>query len=264
MKSYPIVSSRYVELVCTAGIREDGSWLRIYPIPFRTLPEFERFRKFDIVEGEFYKNESDNRPESFRPLDYHSIRTVKHVGTEQSWLRRRQLILERAKVYQDLAQLIEESKLNETSLAVFKPTNLIDFYARRCEATWDRERLEKAESMLMYNDLFDKNAWRGSFNIVEKLPFDFSYKFEDVNGKSSTMKILDWETGALFRNCLERANGDSKRANQDVRHKYFEEFRATDLHFFLGTTQRFHSRAPNPFTIVGVFPIPHKPPYLFD
>ena len=31
----------------------------------------------------------------------------------------------------------------------------------------------------------------------------------------------------------------------------------TDLHFFLGTTQQFNQFAPNPWVIVGVFPVPY-------
>lgn len=40
--------------------------------------------------------------------------------------------------------------------------------------------------------------------------------------------------------------------------KYMDQFLQTDLHFFLGTTQEFHFRAPNPWVIIGVFPIPHE------
>lgn len=35
VKTYPAISKKYDELVCTAGFREDGSWIRIYPIQFR-------------------------------------------------------------------------------------------------------------------------------------------------------------------------------------------------------------------------------------
>ena len=45
---------------------------------------------------------------------------------------------------------------------------------------------------------------------------------------------------------------------QKVRLKYFDEFMKADLHFFLGTTQQFHFVAPNPWVIVGVFPIPFE------
>lgn len=33
VKTYPTLSASYGELVCTAGLREDGSWIRIYPVP---------------------------------------------------------------------------------------------------------------------------------------------------------------------------------------------------------------------------------------
>jgi hypothetical protein len=32
VKAYPTLSGKYGELVCIAGIREDGSWVRIYPM----------------------------------------------------------------------------------------------------------------------------------------------------------------------------------------------------------------------------------------
>jgi hypothetical protein len=31
VKTYPPLSEKYDELVCTAGISEDGSWIRLYP-----------------------------------------------------------------------------------------------------------------------------------------------------------------------------------------------------------------------------------------
>lgn len=34
VKTYPAISTKYDELVCTAGFREDGSWIRIYPVQF--------------------------------------------------------------------------------------------------------------------------------------------------------------------------------------------------------------------------------------
>ena len=37
VKTYPTLSRKHGELVCTAGVREDGSWVRLYPIPFRLL-----------------------------------------------------------------------------------------------------------------------------------------------------------------------------------------------------------------------------------
>ena len=42
VKTYPTLSSKYGELVCTAGIRaSDGEWIRIYPMPFETQQSFD-------------------------------------------------------------------------------------------------------------------------------------------------------------------------------------------------------------------------------
>ncbi len=89
------------------------------------------------------------------------------------------------------------------------------------------------------------------------MPYSFSYRFADADGRESEMQVLDWEAGALFWNCLRR-DGDEKIALEKVRAKYLDEFSRTGLHFFLGTTQQFHFVAPNPWVIVGVFPIPHE------
>jgi len=39
VKTYPTLSEKYDELVCTAGFKEDGTWIRIYPVPFRKLKQ---------------------------------------------------------------------------------------------------------------------------------------------------------------------------------------------------------------------------------
>jgi len=67
VKTYPTLSARYDELVCTAGFREDGSWIRIYPVPFRKKHYNEQYKKYDWIEVDLVKNTSDFRPESFRP-----------------------------------------------------------------------------------------------------------------------------------------------------------------------------------------------------
>ena len=72
------------------------------------------------------------------------------------------------------------------------------------------------------------------------------------------MQVLDWEVGALFWNCLRNSDQNEQMSLEKVKTKYLDEFLKTDLHFFLGTTQQFHFVAPNPWVIVGAFPIPHE------
>jgi len=70
--------------------------------------------------------------------------------------------------------------------------------------------------------------------------------------------VLDWEVGALYWNCLRSVDGNEPQALAKVRHMYWDRFLKSDLHFFLGTTQQWHFVSPNPWVIVGVFPIPHE------
>jgi hypothetical protein len=108
-------------------------------------------------------------------------------------------------------------------------------------------------------DLFADNTWRETFKIIPKLPYSFSYKFEDADGRTSELQVLDWEVGALFWNCRRAAGNresDEPTALAKVKQKYLDAFTKTDLHFFLGTTQRFQFVAPNPWVIIGVLPVP--------
>lgn len=97
------------------------------------------------------------------------------------------------------------------------------------------------------------------FRVVEKIPYRFSYVFEDDSGKQSKMMIEDWEIGMLYFNCLRRANSDEVVATEKVREKYYDYLLKRDLYFFLGTTMKFHNIAPNPFIIIGVYYPPYSP-----
>jgi len=47
VKTYPTLSRKHGETVCTAAVRSDGSWVRLYPIPFRLMDYRDRYAKFD-------------------------------------------------------------------------------------------------------------------------------------------------------------------------------------------------------------------------
>ncbi len=258
-KTYPTLSRKYGETVCTAGVRQDGSWIRLYPVPFRRLNEWEQYRKFEWIECQMDRNDSDPRPETYRPGAFDEIRRIRHVDTSDNWRERRRIFLDNQKVYTRLQDLIDGAKSEQRlSLAVFKPTRVIKFFCKLDGRDWDHGKLDELRRIHGQLDLFDDDSWRRTFEIVRKLPYRFSYQFEDETGRKSNLRILDWETGALYWNCLQDANGDEKKALEKVRDKYFNEFLEKDLHFFVGTLKQFHFRAPNPWVIIGVFPIPHE------
>ncbi len=107
-------------------------------------------------------------------------------------------------------------------------------------------------------EIFAEDTCRETFKVIPKLPYSFSYRFQDADGRESEMQVLDWEAGALYWNCLRSCDGDEEAALAKVRLKYLDAFGRKDLHFFLGTTQQFHFIAPNPWVIIGVLPIPHE------
>src|SRR5947207_1137324 len=98
VKTYPTLFRKYGETVCTAGLRSDGSWMRIYPVPFRRLDETQQYSKFDWIEADFIRARSDPRPESHHPSDMAQLMPVGHIDTNNKWRERRRIVLESAKV----------------------------------------------------------------------------------------------------------------------------------------------------------------------
>ncbi len=257
VKTYPTLSRKYGETVCTAGVRADGSWMRIYPVPFRRLEEQEQYKKFDWIEADFIRSRSDIRPETHHPADPTKLLPSGHMGTEDNWRERRELLLKRATVYEQLEPLFVGAKENRLSLAVFKPAKIRGFIWEDDDREWDENKLAQMRNMNRQTELFAEESWRQAFKVIPKLPYAFSYQIEDVAGRKSTMQVLDWECGQLYWNCFRRY-GEESVALEKVKAKYLDEFGKRDLHFFLGTTQQFHGFAPNPWIIVGVFAPPHQ------
>jgi len=258
VKTYPTLSRKHGETVCTAGIREDGSWVRLYPVPFRRLNEEEQYRKFDWIELDLRKSTSDPRPETYHPTDAKSIQAVGHLDTKDGW-KARSKALESVAVYERLQPLLDGAKANTISLAMFKPARIVDFFWEPCERNWDDAKVAAMREMASQGELFADEEWRQTFRLMPKLPYNFSYRFEDADGRRSNLQVLDWEAGQLFHNCLRAAQGDEAMALAKVKQKYLDAFLKTDLHFFLGTMKEFHGFSPNPWIIIGVVPTPHPP-----
>jgi hypothetical protein len=173
VKTYPTLSRKHRELVCTAGLREDGSWMRIYPVPFRLLDYERRYSKFDWIEASFSKNSRDSRPESFRPNDPHSIVKVGEMGTHDNWRERRNIVLDRARVYDRLDYLVDAAHANEVSLAVFKPKRVLDFLWQTDEdKDWDPTKVEEMRSRGDQGELFANEHWRETLKLIPKLPYN--------------------------------------------------------------------------------------------
>lgn len=198
VKTYPTLSRKYGETVCTAGVREDGSWMRIYPVPFRRLEDEEQYRKFDWIEADFVRGRFDPRPETHHPTDLAKMLPIGHLGTEDDWRVRRELLLGKAKVFDRLEPLLVGAKENRLSLAVFKPAKIRGFIWEDDEHEWNPDKVAQMREQSKQAQMFAEDAWRETFQLIPKLPYAFSYQFEDRDGRKSTMQVLDWECGQLY------------------------------------------------------------------
>jgi len=255
VKTYPTLSEKYDELVCTAGFRGDGSWVRIFPVPFRRLDYQNQYKKWQWIEIDLVKNRSDFRPESYRPTNLDKeIRLLEEVDTKDNWNKRKMLVGD--KIRYNLTELIVEAKDPNirTSLAIVKPKEIIDFVWESCEREWDKEKMDKVIANQAQGSLFDEAETRLVFKVVNKLPFNFSYIFTTEDGIKRKIMIEDWELGALYWNCWKKAKGDEIEACKKVKEKYLDYmWHERDLYFFMGTTKQFHNVSPNPFIIIGTF-----------
>jgi len=256
VKTYPTISEKYKELACTAGFREDGSWIRLYPIPFRLLDQEQQYKKYQWVEVDTARNKGDERPESHRVLSTSEIKLLHEVSTDREWEERRKLVLGGQKIYTNLKEIIGLAHDNKISLVVFKPAEVLGFVAEAAEPEWPREKITGILNSMKQGHLFEDQNLE-DFRIMPKLPYKFSYRFKDDAGVESKLMIEDWEIGQLYWNCEKRYGKDE--AVSKVRQKYMDDFVKTkDLHLFLGTTYEWHVRkARNPFVIIGTFHPPH-------
>ena len=254
--TYPLPSRSYDELVCTAGVLEDGSWIRIYPMPLSFLSGLKKdgvvgTTKYTWIELNLNKRQDDFRPESHSPEDYEFKDLVvgEHLGTDHEWEARKQFCL--SNVYTNLKQLIEESKAPKNlSLATFKPTKILGLDIEKDTDDW-KETWKALQNQL---SLFGEKAEEAR-EVMKKLPYKFFYRFVDEQGTQSRMMIEDWEIGVLYWKCLRNAGNDEALALQKVKEKYFDDFISKrDVYFFMGTTKEWHMRrGKNPFVIIGVF-----------
>lgn len=255
VKTYPTLSEKYDELVCTAGFLEDGSWIRVYPVPYRKLRYADQYEKWQWITIDVVKNTKDFRKESYRPTSTEpDIQKGESLSTANGWALRKQIVLQH--VYTNMSELINEAKDKNicTSLAVLKPREILDFVWEEDEREWNKQKLETIYAQQKQLNLFDTEETQRLFQVAKKLPYKFSYVFTTDDGVQRKLMIEDWELGMLYWNCLNAANGDEDIACRKVKEKYFDWMTSKcDLYFFMGTTKKFHNVASNPFIIIGTF-----------
>lgn len=240
VKAYPNPSKKYIETVCCAGIDvETGSWVRLYPVPYRDLDSSQQFKKYTIIKVRCWKAAGDTRVESYKIVS-DSIEIVRLLGTANNWHERRQTVL--PTLSRSFCQILQDTR-DGRSLGMFRPCD-VDF-------SWKKSTpINQAERDACYAQLsfFDKQK-----NVIEEIPFDFYYRFkcagvEDCPGHK--LSIVDWEIDQAYRDWRYRYKTmDLLLAKIRQRWLTLMCAESNDTCFYVGNMARFRDQ----FMVLGVF-----------
>lgn len=149
VKAYPAVGKKHGEAVCVAGIDVDSPrWVRLYPVPFRDLPNPNRFKKYETIELQARKAATDQRPESYTP-NTGSIMVVRKSLPAGKARERRAYVEPLASA--SMCEIRRRRETDGTSLGVFRPAELLDFEVEEDRTPWDPEKQGRVDqtSLLM-------------------------------------------------------------------------------------------------------------------
>jgi len=242
-KTYPSISQKYRETVCTAGILLDDNekpeqWIRIYPIRFRELEIEQRYPRWSIISAEIERNDKDYRVESYRINDS-SIEIIRKIDTKNNWQERKSLVLPLE--FNSIRKIKEQGK----SLGILKPQSIKKYFYKDAKREWSL----KQQAILDQGDLFEPSV------EIEKIPYTFGYEFLSKDGDKHRLSISDWEIQQLYRKCRINSKAETleqkeKEALEKVRQKLEDEFLAKkDLYFIVGNLKQHK----NSFMIIGLF-----------
>lgn len=243
VKAYPEKSRKHGTAVCTAGITDDGEWIRLYPMPYTSFLGADKIQRYDWIEAECEKviDEKLGRKESYRVRDG-SVRIVDRslslskISGKAPWEKRNSIILPR--IDPSLEFLEQQFQEDKTSLGLIKPSEVRNFYIR--------EQLQQPPDPKAFQRSLDNQI----IPIIDAIPHIFAYKFRCAGcGEEKTHDIMceDWELFESYRSWWRRYP-DVDLLWQKLHEKFFNFMIQHDLHFYMG----MYSQMPT-WLIIGLY-----------
>lgn len=249
-KTYPELSSKYTETVCTGGVLEDGSPVRLYPIPYRYLEGEKKFANYQWITARIAKDSKDTRPESFR-VEEDSIKCSGIIPTTtDEWGKRAEYIFRNPKwQFDSVESLRAKERIDGTSLGIVEPKEIISVKVRD-RGSEEKQNFEQKLQRLK----LDNEAQKAQYELFEEFtPQEFKrltyvesrlevhWRCHGQNCNTHHAQILDWGLIELQR----REGSDSAKEKLET---YFD-LNKYALKFFMGN---IHNH-PTSFTIVGLW-----------
>ena len=246
VRTYPTPARQGVEVSCTAAITDKQEWLRLFPVPWRLLPEDQQFRKYQWIQVQVTKAK-DRRPESYK-LIRDSIKILDYVTPANEWQARKDIIFP-LKSHCLCCLKKERDEKGYPTLGIFKPKKIENLSINTAASDWSPAQLD----ILRQGHLFEKRPEQQ----LEKVPFDFQYRFFCDETTCSGHKLLctDWEIGESWR-AWKGKYGNKWEEKFRLRYER-EMIEKYDTHFYVGTLHQY----PDVWIIVGLFypPISREP-----
>jgi len=242
-KTYPELSNKYNETVCTAGCFEDGTPIRIYPVPFRLMEDIQKYRLYQWIEAPVWPSEDDSRPESYK-IDPNRIELGSVIEPTPGWMERRKIIeRDESWNYERAECLKEDERSSGRSLGLVSVGEVEDVYVKTRP---EEDLIKHKETMRARGDQLD------AFEVEVKRDLEFQrhrirvkwrcgHPGDTSHCNGHDMAVIDWGLAQLVR----------KRGPEAGRKKveHLADLETFELKFFLGNLRQH----PTSFMIVGLW-----------
>ena len=249
-KTYPELSFRHTETVCTGGVLEDGNPVRLYPIPYRYLEDDKKFGNYQWITARIAKDPRDTRPESYHVEDNSIICGEKVPTTSDEWGKRADIMFRNGKwLFDSVESLWTKEREDGTSLGVVEPKEII---AVKIKSRGDEEKQTFAEKFERLK--LEDEARRAQIEMFEEFTplelkhltyvssrLEIHWRCKGESCKTHHTQALDWGLIELQR-----------RLGIDTAKERLEgicDLKEHALKFFMGN---IHNH-PTAFTIVGLW-----------
>jgi hypothetical protein len=255
VKAYPALSRKYGEVCCVAGVEmtDDGpQWVRLYPVPFRTLDDENRFKKYQRITVRVERHSGDRRPETRRP-DRDSIRPVgEPISTSDGWARRRRWV--EPLLAESMCQIGRLQRARGTSLAAFRPREVRDIAIEEIDVNAEKAAIAKAfaaqPSLL---EGLSGHESRNQLSVIEQIPYRFKYVYRcsDPRCSGHEQSIIDWEISQFYRRVRRRTDWQDR-----LRARFLSDLcgQDRDTAFIVGNQHQF----PASFMVLSVWWPPRR------
>lgn len=181
VKTYPTLSKKYLETVCTAGINEAGAWRRLYPIRFRYLEEEKRYRVYDRISVKLDEVPKDGRPETRRP----QAETLCVLNTVSKWSHRDEWV--RPTIHHSMSSLVSA----QHTIGAVQVSRVDELTCTPIDTEWSPSQKEQ----LRQEGLWSKDEPKP----LEKIPYQFHLIWRDGDGSEHKNMFISWEVCQAYR-----------------------------------------------------------------